>query len=220
MTVTDPSSDTATRVLRFGAQVDAQPIENRRSIAESCAVQENSPRKRMLPGRRVARYLAKYVTKSLADIGISARRISTEAVADLDVTDHVRAILTTISQLADNGLAGIGRWLHTLGYRGHVTSKSRRYSTTMTALRERRATWTREQRLKSTAHQHDLDFDSADGDDLVEWEFDRAGPTSFGDRTLIYSAALQRIHARRIGLVEARRQARNQQGDPSRGGDG
>ncbi|NOS10818.1 plasmid replication initiator protein, partial [Mycobacteroides abscessus] len=68
--------------------------------------------------------------------------------------------------------------------------------------------------------QHDLDLESADGDDLVAWEFDRAGPASLGDRTLIYSAALQRIHARRIGRVEARRQACNQQGDPPRGGDG
>ncbi|NGX07559.1 replication initiator [Mycobacteroides franklinii] len=215
VTVTDSSSDTATRVIRFGAQVDAQPIANRQDVTKSDAVQYDS-----LPGRHVARYLAKYVTKSLADVGISARRISTEAVADLDVTDHVRTILTTISQLADSGLAGIGRWLHTLGYRGHITSKSRRYSTTMTALRARRATWTRERRLKSTAHQHDLDFASVDGDDLVAWEFDRAGPTSLGDRTLIYSAALQRIHARRIGLLEARREARNQQGDPPRSGDG
>ncbi|BBZ67640.1 hypothetical protein MINS_30690 [Mycolicibacterium insubricum] len=176
----------------------------------------------MLPGRRVARYLAKYVTKSLADVGISARRISAEAIADLDVTDHVRAILTTISQLADNGLAGIGRWLHTLGYRGHITSKSHRYSTTMTALRERRANWTRDQQLKCTAHPHELEFDSADADadDRVVWEFDRAGLTSFGDRTLIQSAALQRIQARRTGLIEARRQAPSQQGDPPRGGDG
>ena len=170
-----------------------------------------------LPGRRVARYLAKYVTKSLADVGISARRVSTEAIADLDVTDHVRAILTTISQLADRGLAGVDRWLHTLGYRGHITSKSRRYSTTMTALRERRATWTREQRLKSTAHQHDLGFDSTDGDGLVAWEFDRAGLTSLGDRTLVNSAALQRMDTRRIGLMEARGQARNQQWDIRQG---
>ena len=88
----------------------------------------------------------------------------------------------------------------------------------MSALRERRATWTREQRLKSSAHQHDLGFDSTD--DLVAWEFDRAGPTSLGDRTLVYSAALQRTHTRRIGLVEARRQARNQQWDPPGGSDG
>ena len=123
-------------------------------------------------------------------------------------------------ELADKGLAGVGRWLHTLGYRGHITSKSRRYSTTMTALRERRAAWTREQRLKSTAHQHDLGLDSTDGDDLVAWEFDRAGPTSLGDRTLIYSAAVQHIHTRRIGLIEVRGQARNQQWDPPGGSDG
>ncbi|MBX9640301.1 MAG: plasmid replication initiator protein [Mycobacteriaceae bacterium] len=220
VTVTDSSPDTATPVLRFGTQVDTQPIDNRHAGRNSPAAQEDSPHGLMLPGRRVARYLAKYVTKSLADVGISARRISTEAIADLDVTDHVRAILTTISQLADTGLAGIGRWLHTLGYRGHIASKSRRYSTTMTALRERRATWTREQRLKSTAHQHDLGLDSTDGDDLVAWEFDRAGPSSLGDRILVYSAALQRIQTRRIGLVEARRQAGNQQGDPPGASDG
>lgn len=90
----------------------------------------------------------------------------------------------------------------------------------MTALRERRAAWTREQRLKSTAHQHDLGLDSTDGDDLVAWEFDRAGPTSLGDRTLIYSAAVQHIHTRRIGLIEVRGQARNQQWDPPGGSDG
>ncbi|BBZ43916.1 replication initiator [Mycobacterium parmense] len=220
VTVTDSSSDTATRVIRFGTQVDTHPIENRRAGTDSGAVQEDSPHGRVLQGRRLARYLAKYVTKSLADVGISARRISTEAIADLDVSDHVRAILTTISQLADRGLAGVGRWLHTLGYRGHITSKSRCYSTTMTALRERRATWTREQRLKSTAHQHGFGFDSTDGDDLVVWEFDRAGLTSLGDRTLVNSAALRRMETRRIGLMEVRGQARNQRWDSPGGNDG
>lgn len=208
VTVTDSSSDTATRVIRFGTQVDTQPIENRHAGTDSLAVQEDSPHGRALPGRRVARYLSKYVTKSLADVGISARRISTEAIADLDVSDHVRAILTTISQLADRGLAGIGRWLHTLGYRGHITSKSRRYSTTMTALREHRATWTREQRLKSTAHQQGFGFNSTNGDDLVAWDFDRAGLTSLGDRTLTIGAALHRIQERRTAR-EALRQERS-----------
>ena len=56
-----------------------------------------------------------------------------------------------------------------------------------------------------------------DGD--VSWEFDHAGHTSAGDRTLVYSAALQRIHTRRIGLVEARSQARDQQWGPPEGHD-
>lgn len=220
VTVTDSSSDTATRVIRFGTQVDTQPIENRLAGTDSPAVQEDSPQGRVLPGRRVARYLAKYVTKSLADVGISARRISTEAIADLDVSNHVRAILTTISKLADRGLAGIRRWLHTLGYRGHITSKSRRYSTTMTALRERRAAWTLEQRLKGVAQQHGFGFNSIDGDDLVVWDFDRAGLTSLGDRTLVNSAALRRMESRRIGLMEVRGQARNQRWGSQGGSDG
>jgi hypothetical protein len=33
------------------------------------------------------------------------------------------------------GNAAMAGWLHTLGYRGHITTKSRRYSVTMTALR-------------------------------------------------------------------------------------
>ena len=60
----------------------------------------------------------------------------------------------------------------------------------------------------------------AGGDDLVAWEFDRAGPGSLGDRSLVYSAALQRIHIRRIGLVEARRHTRSQHWDPPGASDG
>jgi hypothetical protein len=224
VTVTDSSSDTATRVIRFGAQVDTQPIDNHGAGTDSAAVQDGSPHGRALPGRRVARYLAKYVTKSLADIGISARRISTEAIADLDVTDHVRAILTTIAHLADHAhtlgidaLARIGCWLHTLGYRGHVTTKSRRYSVTMGALRAIRASWARQQ---AGSPQHHSPLDLTEQSDEVWWEFDHAGHATPGDRTLVYSAALQRTHTRRIGLVEARRQARNQQWDPPGGSDG
>ena len=226
VTVTDSSSDTATRVIRFGAQVDTQPIDNGNAGTDSAVVQDGSPHGAALPGRRVARYLAKYVTKSLADVGISARRISTEAIADLDVTDHVRAILTTIGHLADQArtlgiddLAGIGRWLHTLGYRGHVTTKSRRYSVTMGALRAIRASWARQHAGKDCLPQHDSPLDLTEQSE-VWWEFDHAGHATPGDRTLVYSAALQRTHTRRMGLVEARRQVRDQQWDPPGGSDG
>ncbi|GJO45740.1 putative plasmid replication initiator protein [Mycobacterium marinum] len=220
LTVNDPTADDGGRTIRFGTQIDTQPLTASAKPVKSAPPEPGSGTDRSLSGRRVARYLAKYVTKSLADLGISARRLSTEAIPDLDVSEHARTILTTISELADKGLPGIGRWLHTLGFRGHITSKSRRYSTTMTALREQRAIWTREERLKSTAYQYDPNCDFAGGDDLVAWEFDRAGPGSLGDRSLVYSAALQRIHARRIGLVEARRQARNRQWDPLGASDG
>ena len=146
----------------------------------------------------------------------------------------MRAILSTIAELAEHtasagpSLAGIGRWLHTLGYRGHITTKSRRYSTTMGALRTARATWTRHQMVKHSGRQDDTEsahfaddvtastgrrHQPIDTDEML-WEFDHAGHATPGDRTLVYSTALQRIHTRRIGLVESRRQARDQQWDP------
>ena len=94
-------------------------------------------------------------------------------------------------------LAGIGRWLHTLGYRGHITTKSRPYSTTMTILRATRAAWTRQQDTKPAAGQHDQQVHAIDD---VDWEFDRAGHATTGDRVLAVSASLRHIDARLEGL--------------------
>lgn len=127
-----------------------------------------------------------------------------------DTTVHMLRQLVTVMHARANRLRGHTR---------HITSKSRRYSTTMTALRGHRATWTREQRLKCTAHQHGFGFNSTDDNDLVVWDFDRAGLTSLGDRTLVSSAALRRTETRRIGLMEVRGRARNQRRD-SPGGSG
>jgi hypothetical protein len=214
LTVDDPTTDSAARRVSFGTQIDTQPLAASVDRLTIATTKRESGTGRSLSGRRVARYLAKYVTKSLADLGISARRLSTEAIPDLDVSEHVRAILTTVSDLADKGLSGIRRWLHTLGFRGHITSKSRRYSTTMTALRERRATWTREQHSKTTAQQRtprwsDDSASPAHDDDLVAWEFDRAGHASLGERTLIISASLRRIQQRHVAREARQRQRRD-----------
>lgn len=214
--VADPTAhnpnETAALVVRFGTQIDTQPLSAETIVKVDDSENSDVPIGRLSP-RRVAGYLAKYVTKSLADFGISARRLSSESIADLDVTEHVRAILTTISALAEvarqglGTLTGIGRWLHTLAYRGHITTKSRRYSTTMGALRAIRATWTRQQTAKHTVSQNIPDSREIaalpDGTE-VWWEFDRAGHATPGDRTLVVSAALRHIHARRTGLVEIR----------------
>ena len=193
----DPTTDEPARVIGFGTQIDTQPIATHQVDAHHSPAPDDSPPAGPLPGRRVAGYLAKYVTKSVADVGISASRLSAEAITELAVPEHVRAILTTIAQLSDRGLAGIGRWLHTLGYRGHITSKSRRYSTTMTALRTARADWTRDQHANTSASHHDPGPARTDMFDLVSWVFDRAGHTSLGDRALVISAALRRIQHRR-----------------------
>ncbi|MGV0737480.1 replication initiator [Mycobacterium syngnathidarum] len=190
----DPST---ALTVRFGSQIDTQPLsaDNADTPRDSGVLQESLAR---LSPRRVARYLAKYVTKSLQDFGITTRRLSAEAIADLDVSEHVRTILTTIDALAETGMAGIGRWLHTLGYRGHITTKSRRYSTTLGALRARRAAWTREQTANTTPPQHDPQPTGNDTSGVSDWTFDRAGHTCLGDRTLIIGAALRAIAARRL----------------------
>ncbi|WJR34215.1 plasmid replication initiator protein [Mycobacteroides immunogenum] len=212
--VRDPAADspneTASLVVRFGTQIDTQPLSTETTASMDDSENSDVSMGRLSP-RRVAGYLAKYVTKSLADFGISARRLSTEAIADLNVSEHVRTILTTISCLAQRArvlgidtLTGIGRWLHTLGYRGHITTKSRRYSTTMGNLRAVRATWTRQQASKHTTPQQQSLLEARETDDPVWWDFDRAGHATPGDRTLVVSAALRHIHTRRTGLVEIR----------------
>lgn len=212
----DPVHD-APLMMRFGTQIDTQPLIPELAVAQvdsdAC---ESAGR---LSPCRVAGYLAKYVTKSLHDFGIAASRLTTEAISGLEVSEHVREILTTVALLdgdAHRGittLSGIGRWLHTLGYRGHITTKSRLYSTTMTALRVRRAQWTRETYMRCTDSEPvpgggagGVDG-SADIAGDVLWEFDRAGHTTLGDRALIVSAALRRIESRRVGLAEYRDQS-------------
>ncbi|MEE6167679.1 MULTISPECIES: replication initiator [unclassified Mycolicibacterium] len=164
-------------VLRFGEQLDIKPID---SAAESAVT-----------NRRVSGYLAKYVTKSVTDIGLNVRRLSPEGIDQLDMTDHVRRILRTIVIVAhDETYTEMALWLHTLGYRGHVTSKSRQFSTTMKALRDQRADWRRDQALATP-----------DGPQLpaVPWEFERSGYDNLGDRILVVSASTRARESRLIG---------------------
>jgi hypothetical protein len=179
------------RVLRFGTQTDTQPLQPTRGTGAG----EVTPRR---SGRSVAAYLAKYVTKSVAEFGVGIRRMSPLAVAELDVTAHVRAILTTITGLAAHrAYQGMDRWLHTLGYRGHITTKSRLFSTTMGALRAYRAVWTRQHHTQHAATTIDRDLRRViPTSDAIAWEFERVGLSTLGERALILSAAQRMIDHR------------------------
>ena len=178
-------------MLRFGTQTDTQPLQPTSGARPAEVTPGRS-------GRSVAAYLAKYVTKSVADFGVGIRRMSPLAVAELDVTAHVRAILTTIMDIAaHHSYDGMDRWLHTLGYRGHITTKSRLFSTTMGALRAYRATWTRQHHTQQAATTMDAEHHRATATiDPIEWEFDRVGLSSLGERALILSAAQRMIEHR------------------------
>ena len=154
--------------LRFGPQTDLRPL---------------------IPGsgtedRRIASYLAKYVTKSVTEFGLSPRRISPRAVTELAVRPHIRSILVTITWVAqETDDPDMTKWLHTLGYRGHITTKTRAYSTTMGALRAQRAAWRQQQ--GNTANEV-----------MRGWEFTKIGHDNDGDRVLAATADAQHRAAR------------------------
>lgn len=192
-----PASHGQERTLRFGTQIDTQPLT---------ATEESAQ-----PGlaRRVAAYLAKYTTKSVAEFGIAARRISPAAIVELDIPAHTRRILVTLTKLAAlPGNTAMLAWLHTLGYRGHITTKSRRFSVTMTALRAARHHWRACQAHTPEvsdfqAHSQRAHDSLSAADVLSDWRIDGAGLRNDGERLLVHTAAHQARQHRYLARLEA-----------------
>jgi hypothetical protein len=90
----------------------------------------------------VARYVAKYATKAAECTGTLDRRITpADQLAALPVTDHARRLIAEclrLGKLPELESLRLTAWAHMLGFRGHFSTKSRRYSTTMRALRAAR----------------------------------------------------------------------------------
>ncbi|WP_328320330.1 replication initiator [Streptomyces sp. NBC_00388] len=66
----------------------------------------------------------------------------------LPVARHVRQMIRTcweLGELPEFAHLKLRKWAHMLGFRGHFSTKSRRYSTTLGALRDARRTWRTEQ---------------------------------------------------------------------------
>jgi hypothetical protein len=89
----------------------------------------------------VASYVAKYSTKAAETTGTLDRRIG--EISELDrhgVPDHTRRLITACRDLDPlYPERRLWAWAHMLGFRGHFSSKSRHYSTTLGALRQARA---------------------------------------------------------------------------------
>ncbi|MGY0069773.1 replication initiator protein RepSA [Streptomyces sp. QTS137] len=121
-------ADQPARTFRWGAQLDVRPVK---AFGDGSDITEQA----------VASYVAKYATKAAENTGTLDRRIG--ELAELDrhgVPDHTRRLITACRDLdplyPDRRLWA---WAHMLGFRGHFSSKSRRYSTTLGALRQTRA---------------------------------------------------------------------------------
>ncbi|MCX4882922.1 replication initiator [Streptomyces sp. NBC_00847] len=124
-----------TELLMFGAQLNVRPIL---AFADGEGPTDDA----------VAAYVAKYVSKGTAETGagLDYRITGPDDIRAAVVTPHVRALMGTCWRLG--GLPELKHirlrsWAHSLGYRGHILTKSRRYSTTYGALREERAEYQR-----------------------------------------------------------------------------
>jgi hypothetical protein len=100
----------------------------------------------------VAAYIAKYATKGAETAtGTLDRPIRFLAeLAQARITDHARRMIRTAWTLGarkDLEHLRLRAWAHMLGFRGHFSTKTRRYSTTLGALRNVRAEWRRAQAL-------------------------------------------------------------------------
>ncbi|WP_435216068.1 replication initiator [Streptomyces sp. bgisy034] len=134
-----PQIDGRAHTFAFGRQLDVRPIRS----ADFDDGQD-------LTERAVAAYIAKYATKGAETAtGTLDRPIRFLAeLAQARITDHARRMIRTAwtlgarPELADLRLRA---WAHMLGFRGHFSTKSRRYSTTLGALRDARADWRRAQ---------------------------------------------------------------------------
>ena len=145
--------------IKWGEQFDVHSI---------CAETENAT----VTDSAVAAYVAKYVSKSIGDVGGTDHRITSAAEIELlPVSPHFRTLMGTCWRLG--GISALEPlrlrlWAHTLGYRGHVLTKSQKYSTTYAALQSSRA----EYRLSGS----DLDRESESAKSVESvWRYVRSG---------------------------------------------
>ncbi|WP_184611062.1 replication initiator [Sphaerisporangium krabiense] len=127
------------QVLRWGRQLDIRPITTNGGLSE----------------QNIAAYIAKYATKAAECFGTLDHPI--RPLEDLDalgLRDHPRRLIAecfrlgALPRLAELRLT---HWAHMLGYRGHYSTRSRRYSLTLGQLRTIRMDHVRQQEI-ATGH--------------------------------------------------------------------
>jgi len=163
----------------------------------------------------VASYLAKYATKATEAAGHSSARLTPDTVGDYtDEDNHVGRLIESCwrlgrpgAQLDQDAPERIGfrrlrRWAHMLGFGGHFSTKSRRYSTTLGRLRAARTEWRRaEYRARVAA----LDEDQAGEDTtllLASLTYVGIGWHTTGDALLANTAAAKAREYAAVGREE------------------
>ncbi|WP_031476709.1 replication initiator protein RepSA [Streptomyces bicolor] len=185
------AGDQPARTLRWGRELDIRPVK---AFGDDSEITE----------QKVASYVAKYATKAAENTGTLDRRIA--ELADLDrhrVPDHARRLIEACKRLdplyPDRRLWA---WAHMLGFRGHFSTKSRRYSTTLGALRQTRADY------RAAQERAALGLDDREPDTvlvLADWQYAGHGHTpgeSALAATIAHDIQLNRETAREALLSE------------------
>jgi hypothetical protein len=185
------------RYARWGEQLD---VRNITTGAEQAGE---------LSAEQVAGYIAKYATKATESFGAGLDgRIG---AGDLDGLDelpaHVAKLVRAAWELGGRPeLEGLRlrAWAHMLGFGGHWSTKSRRYSTTFTVLRRARVAFAKRRRAPDGVP---LDAWGRPEDDqavvvVASWVYVGAGYETEGERWLALSAAARAREHRRIAREE------------------
>jgi hypothetical protein len=192
-----PLEDGPDCYARWGEQLDVRNITRDDQVGE-------------LSAEQVAGYIAKYATKATESFGAGLDRRLT-AADDLEHLDrlpaHVAKLVRAAWELGGRPeLEGLRlrAWAHMLGFRGHWSTKSRRYSTTMTVLRRARVAFAKRRRAKDGVP---LDAWGRPEDDqavivVASWVYVGAGYETEGERWLALSAAARAREHRRIAREE------------------
>jgi hypothetical protein len=191
--------DQPERYARWGEQLDVHNITQAEGEAGE------------LSAEQVAGYIAKYATKATESFGLGLdRRLGADDLDRLDelpahVAELVRACWVLGGRRELEGLR-LRAWAHMLGFGGHWSTKSRRYSTTFTVLRRARAAFAKRRRAKGGVP---LDAWGRPEDDdqvviVASWVYVGKGYETEGERWLALSAAARAREQRRIAWEELR----------------
>jgi hypothetical protein len=194
-----PLEDGPERYARWGEQLDVRNI-----------TRGDDDQAGELSAEQVAGYIAKYATKATESFGAGLDR----RLAHADDLEHLDGLPTHVAELVRACWSLGGRpeldglrlrpWAHMLGFRGHWSTKSRRYSTTMTVLRRARVAFAKRRRAKDGVP---LDAWGRPEDDqaviiVTSWVFVGSGYETEGERWLALSAAARAREQRRIAREE------------------
>jgi hypothetical protein len=188
------------RYARWGTQLEVHNI-----------TRTNDDEAGELSAEQVAGYIAKYATKATESFGAGLdRRIAADDLDRLDkLPAHVAELVRAAWELGGlpelEGLR-LRAWAHMLGFRGHWSTKSRRYSTTFTVLRRARVQFAKRRRARDGVP---LDAWGRPEDDQAVvvaacWVYGGSGYQTEGERWLALSAAARAREQRRVAWEELR----------------